>query len=88
MRYLKIAGFLAIAGVCSLLYAADEKVKGLDLVTDTATAVVNKTTALLTGKLECTMATGKDKYRKDYTFDPQGRRIPRATLGRFDSGVR
>ena len=88
IEYLKIAVFVAIVGESSLLYAADEKAKGLEVVTDTATAVVNKTTALLTGNLECTMTTGKDKYRKDYTFDPQGRRIPRATLGRYDSGVR
>ncbi|MDO8535817.1 MAG: hypothetical protein Q7S30_02240 [Candidatus Omnitrophota bacterium] len=85
---MKIVILAMVIGACPLLYAAEEKVAGLEVVTDTATAVVNKTTALLTGKLECTMATGRDKYRNDYTFDPQGRRIPRATLGRFDSGVR
>ena len=84
----KIVVFVMIVGTCSLLYAADEMVKGLDIVTDTTAAVVNKASALITGNLECTMAAGKDKYRNDYTFDPQGRRIPRATLGKYDSGVR
>ena len=83
-----IAVLAVIICTCTLLYAADEKVKGLEVVTDTASAVVNKASALLTGNLECTMTTDKDKYRNDYTFDPQGRRIPRATLGRYDSGVR
>gem|GEM_PF-5931489 len=65
------------------------KTEGLiEVVPDTATAVLNKATALLSGKLEFTMAGGKDKYRDDYTFDPQGRRIPRATLKKYDSGVR
>lgn len=82
------AVFAIIICVCSMAHAADEKVKGLEVVTDTATAVVNKTTALLTGNLECTMSIGKDKFRDDYTLDPQGRRIPRATLKKFDSGVR
>ena len=85
---MKTVVLAVIVCTSSFLYAADEKVKGLEVVTDTASAVVNKTTALLTGNLEVTMPAGKDKYRNDYTYDPQGRRIPRATLGRYDSGVR
>lgn len=80
--------FILITGFCSFLYAAEEKTKGLEVVTDTASAVVNKASALLTGNLECTMSTGKDKYRDDYAMDPQGRKIPRATLKKYDSGVR
>ena len=88
MRCAKIAVFVVIVGTSSLLYAGEEKTKGLEIVPDTATAIINKASALITGNLECTMTIDKDKYRDDYTLDPQGRRIPRATLKKYDSGVR
>ncbi|MCX5666219.1 MAG: hypothetical protein NT036_04155 [Candidatus Omnitrophica bacterium] len=80
--------FVVVASICASLYAAEEKTKGLEVVPDTVTAIVNKADALITGNLEVNMEIGKDKYRNDYTLDPQGRRIPRATLKRYDSGVR
>ena len=66
-----------IMGVGVSVFAEDTKVKGVEIVPDTATAIVNKANALLTGNLECTMTIGKDKYRNDYDMDPQGRKIPR-----------
>ena len=77
-----------IAGMCGAGYAEDEKTKGLDVVPDTAVTVLKKLNAFFTGNLEWTMPTGKDIYKDDYTLDPQGRRIPRATLGKYDSGIR
>lgn len=71
-----------------MAYAEEARTTGLKIVPDTATAVVNKATALLDGSLECTMTIGKDKHRDDYTTDPLGRRIPRGTLKKYDSGVR
>lgn len=88
MGYVRIAVLAVIIGMCQILSAAEEKAKGLEIVPDTATAVVNKVSALVSGNLECTMTIGKDKYKDDYTFDPQGRRIPTATLKKYDSGVR
>lgn len=90
MVYKKILIIALVFLAGASCFAAEEKVKtqGLEMVPDTATAVVNKATALITGDLECTMTIGKDKYRDDYTLDPQGRRIPRATLKKYDSGVR
>ena len=100
MRYIGIAVFILMLGICPALYAEEAEetketekakeveTKGLEMVPETVMAVVNKADALLTGNLKCTMTIDKDKYRDDYTFDPQGRRIPRATLGRYDSGVR
>jgi hypothetical protein len=68
---------------------ADEaKVKGVEIVSDTAMAVVNKTEALLAGDLQCTMSTGKSKYRDDYIVNPLGQKMPRGTLKKYDDGVR
>ena len=88
MRYVSVVVFTVIAGMCASLYAGEEKTKGLDIVPDTVNAIVSKADALITGNLECTMTIGRDKYRDDYTLDPQGRRIPRSTLKKYDSGVR
>ncbi len=88
MRYVSVVVFVVIAGICASLYAGEEKTKGLEIVPDTLTAIVNKADALITGNLECTMTIDKDKYKDDYTYDPQGRRIPRSTLKKYDSGVR
>ena len=88
MIYAKIAVFVVTVGMCSLLYAGDEEVKGLEIVPDTVETVVNKASALLTGNLKCTMTIDKDKYRDDYITTPQGIRVPSRTLGRYDSGVR
>lgn len=88
MRYVNIAVFSIVVWTCSMLYAGEEKTEGLEVVPDTAVAVLRKVNAFFTGNLEWTMPSGKDIYKDDYTFDPQGRRIPRATLGKYDSGVR
>jgi len=99
MKYIKPVVFILAIGMCSILCAAEEsvknnvkdsepKTKGLEIVPETASAVVNKATALLTGDLDYRMAPGKDKYKDDYDLDPQGRHIPRRTLKKYDSGVR
>jgi hypothetical protein len=88
VNFIVIAAIITAVLMCGMLYAADPKTKGLEVVPDTATAVVNKAEALLTGNLDVTMSTGKDKYRDDYDTDPLGRHIPRATLRKYDSGVR
>jgi hypothetical protein len=64
------------------------KVKGIEIVPDTATSVINKVDALLTGDLTCTMSTGRGKYRDDCDTNPLGIKIPRRTLGKYDDGVR
>ena len=68
--------------------AEETKVKGVDVVPDTAVTILKKVNAFFTGNLEWTMPPGRDKYKDDYTVDPNGRRIPRATLGKYDDGVR
>ena len=89
MRFIiAIAGFAMIAGACGLGFAEDEKTKGLDVVTDTAIAVIHKADAFFQGHLVWTMSPEKDKYRKDYTIDSLGQKVPRSTLGKYDSGNR
>ena len=81
--------FLAvILGICGSGLAEENKTKGLDIVTDTAVTVIKKTDAFFQGNLEWQMKPGADKYKKDYTVDALGRKIPRATLGKYDSGER
>lgn len=69
-------------------YAEEAKVKGVDVVPDTAVTVLKKVNAFFTGDLTWTMPAGKDRYRDDYATDVTGRRIPRSTLGKYDDGVR
>ena len=89
MRFIiAIAGLMMIAGACGSSFAEEEKAKGLDVVTDTALAIIHKTDAFFQGHLAWTMEPGKDKYCNDYTVDALGRRIPRSTLGKYDSGIR
>ena len=90
MRFIiAIAGFAMIVGACSLSFAEEEpKAKGLDVVTDTAIALIHKTNAFFQGNLAWTMTPEKDKYERDYTIDALGRKVPRSTLGKYDSGNR
>ena len=84
-----IVGFVMIAGACAMGYAEEEqKTKGLDVVTDTAISLIHKTNAYFQGNLDWTMPEGKDKYEKDYTVNALGQKIPRSTLGKYDSGNR
>ena len=69
-------------------YAEEAKVKGVDVVPETAVTVLKKVNAFFNGDLTWTMPAGKDKYRDDYTTDVTGKRIPRSTLGKYDDGVR
>ena len=88
MRYMIIAALAVMIWSVVPANAEEEKVKGVDMVPDTAVTVLRKVNAFFTGNLTWTMPPGKEEYRNDYTFDPQGRRIPRATLGKYDDGVR
>lgn len=88
LRYL-IVLILALTIETSIsVYAEEAKVKGIDVVPNTAVTVLKKVNAFFTGDLTWTMPPGKDKYRDDYIIDPLGRRIPRSTLGKYDDGVR
>ena len=69
-------------------FAEDAKVKGVEIVPDTAVSVLKKVNAFFTGDLTWTMPSGKDIYRNDYTVNPLGQKTPRSTLGKYDDGVR
>lgn len=71
-----------------LICAEDSKVKGIDVVPETAVTVLQKVNAFFTGDLTWTMPAGKDKYKNDYTVDPLGKKVPRSTLGKYDDGIR
>ena len=89
MRFIiAIAGFAMIIGVCGLGFTEEPKTKGLDVVSDTAVAIIRKTNAFFQGNLDWTMPQEKDIYKNNYTVDALGRRVPRSTLGKYDSGNR
>ncbi len=70
-----------IVGLSITVYAADEKkVKGIEVVPETVTAVVDKTNALLSGKLEFTMTEDRSKYNKKYTVNALGNKVPASTV--------
>ena len=74
-------------GACWLGFAEEEqKTKGLDIVTDTAIAIIQKANAFFQGHLDWTMQPDASPYKKEYTIDALGRRIPSSTLGKYDSG--
>jgi len=83
-----IAVFVLIIGIYGLANAQDDKTKGLDVVSDTAVSIIRKTNAFFQGNLEWTMPTDKNNYKKDYTIDTLGARVPRSTIGKYDSGNR
>ena len=82
--------FVIIAGMCLSAFSeenepkAQDKVQGVDLVTDAAAAVVSKTFALLSGKLEFTMSSEEDriKNKNKYTENVLGETIPKATVAK------
>lgn len=88
IRSTAIAVFAVILVICGSGFAEEDKTKGLDVVTDTTVAVIKKANAFLQGNLEWTMPAGTSNYKKDYTIDATGRRVPSKTLGKYDSGVR
>ena len=71
-----------------LAWAEEEKPKSVEIVPQTAVTVLQKVNAFFQGDLTWTMPAGKDKYRDDYTVTPQGIRVPKSTLGKYDSGIR
>jgi len=83
-----MAIFTLMIVVSAAAFAEDTKVKGVEVVPDTAVAVLKKVNAFFTGDLTWTMPSGKDIHRDDYTVNPLGQRTPRSTLGKYDDGVR
>jgi hypothetical protein len=81
-----VIGAMILMGIA--VYAEEAKVKSVEVVPETAVAVLNKVNAFFQGDLTWTMPVGKDKCRDDYTVTPQGIRVPRETLGKYDDGVR
>lgn len=82
-----LMAFTLILGMCASGLAEEEcKTKGLDIVTDTALVIIHKANAFFQGHLVWTMEPDTGTYKKDYTVDALGRRIPRSTLGKYDSG--
>ena len=57
------------------------KVQGLDLVTDSAAALISKGFAMLSGNLEVTVSTDTDriKNKNNYTENVLGEKVPKAT---------
>lgn len=68
--------------------AEETKVKSVEVVPETAVTILQKVNAFFTGDLTWTMPAGKDKYKDDYAVTPQGIKVPRSTLGKYDDGVR
>lgn len=68
--------------------AQQPKTKGVEVVPETATAILQKASALLTGDLTVTMPPAENKDKNGYTVTPQGIKVPKATLGKYDNGVR
>ena len=66
----------------------EQKVKGVEVVPDTTVTVLQKINAFFTGNLTWTMPAGDSPYKNDYTVNSLGNRVPRSTLGKYDSGVR
>jgi hypothetical protein len=66
----------------SAVQEAPKKAKGLEVVTEAATSVIDKADALLTGDLKITMSTEKEKAKKkkDYTLDALGVMVPKETM--------
>jgi len=76
---------LIVIALCSLCHAEDQKaakVKGLEIVSETANAVVDKADALLTGNLEITMSNKKNQEsdKRNYTRDVMGTKVPKNTI--------
>lgn len=80
-----MAVFVLVVGIVLARAAhAEEKkqdVKGLDIVSDTAVAILKKADAFLNGQLEITMSKegDKSKIEKDYTTNVLGQKVPKAT---------
>ena len=85
-------GLVVVIGALVLssipVYAEEAKVKSVEIVPETALSVLKKVNAFFTGDLTWTMPAGKNKYKDRYTVDPLGNKVPRSTLGKYDSGVR
>ncbi|MFA6321742.1 MAG: hypothetical protein WCY36_07815 [Candidatus Omnitrophota bacterium] len=62
-------------------YAEEKKAQGLDMVTDTASAIVNKSLALVSGdlKVETTLDTDRVKNKANYTRNAIGQMVPRSS---------
>ena len=77
-----IAAIVWMAAAVCAEEANETKAKGLDAITDAAGAVVTKAGALLTGKLEVTMPTDKDRYadKNNYSVNAMGEKVPKSTL--------
>jgi hypothetical protein len=75
---------LSNAPVC----AEEPKAKSIEIVPETAVTVLQKVNAFFTGDLTWTMPAGKDISKDDYTVTPQGIKVPRSTLKKYDDGVR
>lgn len=82
MKTLSILVFLISLAAARPVYCDEkEAVIGTGTVTDAATALVDKTGALLSGNLDVEVAVKNDPHRYDYeyTTDAIGRRVPKKT---------
>ena len=80
MRYAIIVGLALTVWMCAPAHADGEnKAKGLEMVTETATAAVDKVNALLTGNLEITMSGDPAIDKTKYTTNAIGQRVPVST---------
>jgi len=80
MRYMIIVSLALTVGACFMAYAhGEDKAKGLEMVTETATAAVDKVNALLTGNLEITMSADPAIDKTKYTTNAIGQRVPVST---------
>lgn len=83
-KLLTIASCALILAASVYVNAEDAKpkeIKGLDVVSDTAVTVINKTNAFFQGNLEITMskATDKNKNKNNYSVNAIGQKVPKST---------
>lgn len=85
MRERIVMVLVLIAGLSIPAHAEEKKVKGVEVVTDTVTAVVTKANALLTGNLEITMSEDRNKYKNkdNYTLNALGQKVPKSTVTKY-----
>ena len=85
MQKKSVVALITISLVVSFSAYADEakekpKVEGVQVVTDAAVALVQKSKALLFLDLEIDMSAKKPVPKNQYTFNALGQRVPRSTV--------
>ena len=77
-----VVSIIIASSPISTSYAEEDKAQGLDMVTDTAAAIVRKSIALVSGNLEVTTTIDNDrvKNKANYTRNALGDMVPKSTV--------